>query len=75
MAATLSLAIWGGAAGVATTILVSLITTPVPEERLKGLVFGLTPNDPAPARAFYRTPGFFASVVIALFVALNVIFR
>jgi SSS family solute:Na+ symporter len=75
MAATLSLAIWGGAAGVATTILVSLVTTPVPEQRLEGLVYGLTPKSPVPARAFYSTPGFFATVVIVLFVALNVIFR
>ncbi len=75
MAATLSLAIWGGAAGVATTVLLSLVTEPVPEERLAGLVFGLTPEPPETKRAFYHTPGFLAAAVIAVFVALNVIFR
>ena len=75
MAATLNLAVWGGAAGVATTVLVSLVTRPVPAERLTGLVYGLTSEPAEPPRSFYRTPGFLAIVVIAMFVILNVVFR
>jgi SSS family solute:Na+ symporter len=75
MAATLNLAVWGGAAGVATTVLVSFVTRPVPAERLTGLVYGLTSEPAEPPRLFYRTPGFLAIVVIAMFVVLNVVFR
>ncbi len=77
MGATLNLAVWGGAAGLLTAVVVSLFTTPVPPERLRGLVYGLTDAEPAPAvrMAWYRTPVFLAVVVMAAYVALNVIFR
>ncbi len=75
MAATVNLALWGGLAGLTATVLVSLVTRPVPEERLKGLVFGLTPYPPEPARPFYARPGFLAVMVMIVFTVLNVAFR
>ena len=76
MAATLNLAVWGGAAGLLTTLIVSLFTKPVPVERLTGLVFGLTEHEPATRKAaWHRTPEFLAIVVLVSLVALNVIFR
>ena len=75
MAATVSLAVWGGLAGLATTVLVSLVTRPVPPEKLKGLVFGLTPHPPEPPRPIYARPGFLGAVVMVIFVVLNVVFR
>jgi SSS family solute:Na+ symporter len=75
MAATVSLALWGGLAGLTTTILASLVTRPVPEERLKGLVFGLMPYAPERARPFYAKPGFLAVLVMVVFTVLNVVFR
>jgi solute:Na+ symporter, SSS family len=76
MAATLKLAVWGGAAGLITAIGVSLITKPAPIETLKGLVYGMTPQ-PVEHRemVWYRRPGFLALVVLVVYAALNVIFR
>jgi SSS family solute:Na+ symporter len=76
MAATLNLAIWGGAAGLVTTVALTFITKPPSAENLDGLVFGYTPAPP-PSRhtAWYRTPAAMAAVVMVLFLALNLIFR
>jgi solute:Na+ symporter, SSS family len=71
MAATLTLAVWGGGAGLVTALSVSLLTKGVPEERLRGLVYSATPL-PSTGR---RGPVALAIVVAALFVALNIIFR
>ncbi|HVX65362.1 MAG TPA: sodium:solute symporter family protein [Bryobacteraceae bacterium] len=77
MGATLNLAVWGGAAGLLTAVIVSLLTKPVPEEKLHGLVYGLTDREPESQgpRAWYRTPLFLAGMVMALYAVLNVVFR
>jgi SSS family solute:Na+ symporter len=58
----------------ALTILVSLMTRPRPEEELRGLVYSLTPrlrDDALPLRA---RPWVLAAVVLALTLALNLVF-
>ncbi len=76
MAATLNLAIWGGAAGLATATVVSLFTPRKPHEELAGLVWGHSGSAAQHGRAsWYRTPGFLAAVVALCFLALNIVFR
>jgi len=58
----------------ALTILVSLVTRPRPDEELRGLVYSLTPrlrDDALPLRA---RPWVLAAVVLALTLALNLVF-
>ncbi len=56
------------------TILVSLVTKPRPEEALRGLVYSLTPKPSDRALPWYSRPGFLALVVLAMTVALNLVF-
>ncbi|HZS05853.1 MAG TPA: sodium:solute symporter family protein [Blastocatellia bacterium] len=56
------------------TIIISLLTRPRPDEELKGLVYSLTPKPKDTGLAWYQKPSLLAVVVIALLVALNVIF-
>ena len=78
MASNVFMAMWGFVAGTLAVVIVTFLTKPAPEEKVKGLVYspeklekvekteGHTP--------WYRTPAFYAVVVIAMFVALNIIF-
>jgi SSS family solute:Na+ symporter len=76
MAATLNLAIWGGAAGLVTAVLTSFVTRPPSPENLAGLVWGHAADTGRPAAArWYRTPALLAAVVLACYAALNLIFR
>lgn len=76
MAATLHLAVWGGAAALATGVVVSFFTKPVASEKLAGLVYGHGDEpDSQAGTPWYKTPVFLAVVVLAVYVALNVIFR
>jgi SSS family solute:Na+ symporter len=56
------------------TLLVSLLTTPRPEEELKGLVYSLTPRPKEEGVPLYRQPGPLAIAVLAATLVLNVIF-
>jgi solute:Na+ symporter, SSS family len=76
MAATLNLAVWGGAAGLVTAVLLSFVTRPPSKENLDGLVYGyMPPTDSGPRSPWYRTPAFMAGMVLVLYVALNITFR
>jgi SSS family solute:Na+ symporter len=76
MAAPLNLAIWGGAAGLATTVLVSFFTRAPKPENLQGLVYGYTRDSAGTRRCpWWRTPEFLAVMVMALYLALNIMFR
>jgi len=73
IAANIWTAVWGFAAGLVVTVALSFATKPPDEEKLKGLVYSgaAKAKDPTP---WYRTPEFYAVVVVVLFVALNVVF-
>ncbi len=58
----------------ALTIIISMMTKPRPDEELKGLVYALTPKPKDEGLAWYQKPSSLAVVVIALLIALNVIF-
>lgn len=56
------------------TIIISLLTRPRPDEELRGLVYSLTPKPKDTGLTWYQRPSSLALVVIALLVALNIIF-
>ena len=56
------------------TIVVSLATRPRPDEELRGLVYSLTPRPSDSALPLRARPGTLAVVVLALTVALNLVF-
>jgi solute:Na+ symporter, SSS family len=61
-------------------VLVSLVTQPKPEERLRGLVWGLTRDPEAEENAdprdklWWRSPELLGGVAIAILIVLNIIF-
>ena len=74
MAVNMYSGFWSLMVCLGVTVVVSLFTTPKPEAELKNLVFGLTeiPHEgPCP---WYRSPKFWAAVVLAVLIAINVIF-
>ncbi len=56
------------------TVLVSLLTKPMAEEKLKGLVYGLTPLAHGGAKAWYLRPVPLAIIVTIACLILNLIF-
>jgi SSS family solute:Na+ symporter len=71
MAATLQLAVWEGCVGAAVTLLVSWFTEPKPLAALDGLVYG---QSGARESGLSRGVIVWAVSILALFVALNVVF-
>jgi SSS family solute:Na+ symporter len=70
MASNIWTAVWGFVAGLVVTVGASYLTAPPREETLKGLVYSRALAKPAPA-AWYRSPKFYAAIVIAVFFVLN----
>lgn len=58
----------------AVTIIVSLVTSPRPDDELKGLVYALTPKPEEGDLPWWKRPAALAIVVLALTVILNLIF-
>jgi solute:Na+ symporter, SSS family len=56
------------------TILVSLVTRPRPDQELRGLVYALTPRPSDRDLPWSARPGVLAIIVLALTVALNLVF-
>jgi SSS family solute:Na+ symporter len=73
MASNIWTAVWGFVAGLVVTITLSFLTAPPPEEKLRGLVYSGVTNNRAPT-TWYRKPGVYAAVVLALFIFLNIKF-
>jgi len=74
MAENMYRALWSCLACAAITVLVSLVSTPKPVSELSGLVYGATE---IPSESYVSTlqrPWFWAVVVGAIFVVLNIIF-
>ena len=67
-------ALWSFLVCVVVTVAVSYVTKPKPDAELAGLVMGLTQIPSVGDLPFYEKPLFWASVVAAVFVVLNIIF-
>jgi SSS family solute:Na+ symporter len=74
MAENMYRGLWSWLICVGVTVAVSLATAPKPEAELEGLVYGCTPIPSEQHVALWKRPIFWAGVVAAAFVALNVIF-
>jgi solute:Na+ symporter, SSS family len=74
MAENLYRALWSWIICVVVTVVVSLVTKPVPTEQLSGLVYGVTPIPNDGATTIWQKPIFWAIVVIVVFFILNLIF-
>jgi SSS family solute:Na+ symporter len=67
-------ALWSFLVCVILTVTVSLLTKPTPDEELTGLVYGLTQVPSVGEVPVYQKPLFWAAVVTAVFLVLNIIF-
>src|SRR6201995_153455 len=67
-------ALWSWLICVAVTVIVSLMTKPRPESELNGLVYGATVIPDDGATPIWQKPIFWACIVAAVFVVLNIIF-
>jgi SSS family solute:Na+ symporter len=67
-------ALWSFLVCVILTVAVSLLTKPTPDEELTGLVYGLTRVPSVGEVPVYQRPLFWAAVVTAVFLVLNIIF-
>jgi SSS family solute:Na+ symporter len=56
------------------TIVISLATTPLPESKLVGLVYSLTPRPEDEHPAWYRRPLALGLVVLLVALILNIVF-
>jgi SSS family solute:Na+ symporter len=74
MAEDLYRALWSWIICVVVTVVVSLLTKPVPTEQLAGLVYGVTPLPDDGSTTLWQKPIFWAIVVIVVFFILNLIF-
>ena len=74
MAENLYRALWSWVICVVVTVVVSLVTKPVPRAELAGLVYGVTPIPDDGATSIWQKPIFWACVVITIFFVLNLIF-
>jgi solute:Na+ symporter, SSS family len=74
MAENMYRALWSCLICVMVTVAVSLVTKPKPDAELKGLVYGVTEIPSEGQVSMLHRPWFWATVVGAIFVVLNIIF-
>ena len=74
MAENMYRALWSWIICVVITVVVTMMTRPKPEAELVGLVYGCTEIPTEKHLAIYQRPIFWAGIVAAVLVALNVIF-
>ncbi|HET8547918.1 MAG TPA: sodium:solute symporter family protein [Bryobacteraceae bacterium] len=74
MAENMYRGLWSWVVCVLVTVLVSMVTRPKPAEELVGLVYGVTPLPSEDVYPVYKRPWFWAVIVGAVFVLLQVIF-
>jgi SSS family solute:Na+ symporter len=65
---------WSLVVCVLVTVGVSLFTRPKPEAELRNLVYGLTPRPEEGPCPWYEKPALWATVVVVVLVAINVVF-
>ncbi len=74
MAVNMFSALWSLTLTVGTVLLVSLFTRPKPDAELKNLVLGLTPTPDEGPCPWYQKPALWGGVIMAVLVAINIIF-
>jgi len=74
MAENMYRALWSCLVCVLVTVVVSYATKPKPEAELAGLVYGATEIPSEDDVPYYQRPWFWAVIVAAVFVVLNIIF-
>ena len=74
MAENMYRALWSWVICVLVTVVVSMLTAPKPESELKGLVYGVTEIPSEGDVSVFQRPWFWASVVGAFLVAVNILF-
>jgi SSS family solute:Na+ symporter len=74
MAENMFRALWSWIICVIVTVVVSLMTRPKPEKELVNLVYGCTDIPSEGHLPMWQRPAFWAGIVAAVFVALNIIF-
>jgi solute:Na+ symporter, SSS family len=74
MAENMYRALWSWIICVGVTVVVSLLTSPLPESKLVGLVYGCTELPSEGHLRLYQRPVFWATAVAVVFVVLNLIF-
>src|SRR6266480_1729535 len=74
MAQDMYQALWSFIVCVTVTVVVSLATQPKPDAELAGLVYGLTEVPSVGDVPIYKKPLFWATIVVIVFVILNIIF-
>lgn len=74
MAENMYRALWSWLICVIVTVMVSLMTTPKSDAELNGLVYGATVIPDDGASSLWHKPIFWAGIVAAVFIVLNVIF-
>ena len=74
MAENMFRALWCGLICAVVTVVVSLLTQPKPESELVGLVYGCTKIPSEGDLPVYQRPIFWAGIVAAVFVAIQIIF-
>ncbi|HCC57167.1 MAG TPA: Na+/galactose cotransporter [Solibacterales bacterium] len=74
MAENMYRALWSWLICVTVTVAVSMLTTPKPDTELEGLVYGVTPLPSEERLPWHSRPVFWAGVVFAVFLILQVIF-
>ena len=68
-------ALWSWLICVAVTVAVSLMTKPLPEKQLEGLVYGCTRDSHRKRHVpWVQRPAFWAIVIAVVFVVLNIVF-
>jgi SSS family solute:Na+ symporter len=74
MAENMYRGLWSWVVCVGVTVIVSLVTRPLPESRLAGLVYGCTEVPSEGHLPLIKRPIFWAGVVCAVFIVLQIIF-
>ncbi len=74
MAENMYRGLWSWLGCVLVTVIVSMLTRPLPESRLAGLVYGCTEVPSEGQYPLYERPIFWAGIVAVVFVILNIIF-
>jgi SSS family solute:Na+ symporter len=74
MAENMYRGLWSWIVCVIVTVLVSMLTRPLPEKQLVGLVYGCTDVPSEGNLPLHQRPAFWAAVVLVIFVVLNILF-